>query len=177
MQLFTDVWYPFSQRLLKPLPSLCYFFESWLMKCKCPNLRNTLKDTFIVTEKLRLIGLRGLLSISKPVETPCKLRKKHTYANFEEFYLLSKILYASSMKLDQTLIWSNSNFIWLNLVESATFCSLKRQKDGHIDKFRNLVGTILSTAIWWINSFSQTASILLFKLANFDELKPFLIFK
>ena len=33
------------------------------------------------------------------------------------------------------------------------------------------MGTIISTAI----SYSQIASILLFKLGNFDELRPFLI--
>ena len=78
------------------------------------------------------------------------------------------------MKLDQTRIWSN--FIWLNSIQSNHLCFalLKDRKRRHIDQFWNLA-TILSTAICWINSFSQIASILLFKLANFDELRPFLI--
>ena len=32
--------------------SLCYFFENWLMKLKCPNLRNTQIPSFWCFEKL-----------------------------------------------------------------------------------------------------------------------------
>ena len=48
--------------------SLCYLFKNWLMKLKCPNLRNT--HTFILAKKLFLVGLRGLQSMSNPVEGP-----------------------------------------------------------------------------------------------------------
>ena len=38
IQFFTEIWYLFLSEAVEA--SLCYFFENWLMKLKCPNLSN-----------------------------------------------------------------------------------------------------------------------------------------
>ena len=45
IQFFTDIWYPFCQRLLRLVDVT--FFENWWMKLKCPNLLKPLGTTII----------------------------------------------------------------------------------------------------------------------------------
>jgi hypothetical protein len=62
---------PFLKEVVEA--SLFYFFENWLMKLKCPKPQKyTDRDTFILIKKWLLVGLRGLQSMTNPVERPCK---------------------------------------------------------------------------------------------------------
>ena len=54
IKFFIFHWYmvPFLSEAVEV--SLCYFFENWLMKCKCPNLRNTQLPSFYRVSHLKL---------------------------------------------------------------------------------------------------------------------------
>ena len=66
--------------------SLCYFFKNWLMKLTQMPKPQEYTDTFILTKKLFLVGLRGLQNMSNPVERPCmKKETASTGSGFIDF--------------------------------------------------------------------------------------------
>ena len=67
IQIFNNTWYLFLSEAVEA--SLCYFFENWLMKFKCPNLKN--RGRYLLYNlNVVFSWLWGLQSLSIWVETP-----------------------------------------------------------------------------------------------------------
>ena len=106
--------------------SLCYFLENWLMKLKCPNLRNTQICMYLHFDpKVVLDGLRGLQSMSNPVETPLTTINKN------------KLEYL----VEETHI-TRSTWIFTKVKETMSTKSVLNWNKYNLPQFDNFLGII-----------------------------------
>ena len=71
-------------------------------------------DTFILTKKLFLVGLRGLQNISKPVERPCTPNVPYLSLRLHKYYCAVVIMYKRNKSPNNHICLQNLSNVFKN---------------------------------------------------------------